>query len=249
MLAFAGGAAGTAGAARSWLRIASVPITTDGSRWDYTADGVLGGNAVIDGERISFPAFEGDALAGTEPGSGGTRTHRIASESLPLRRVSVSRREGARLGDDELPLFPWNLARLIRPYPVDFQTADELTELWRFSGAFVPPGPRRILPGCAESMVARGRAANDPLVDYWLPAPGRHPVGVEPGSPGDPRESLVRFSDRNDNWFEPGALLVEGETVYESLGGGVLLVKDFAGGKGLDRLLGPPMENDPGAQK
>jgi hypothetical protein len=245
VFAIAGGRVSASGEAKSWVRIAAVPLRAGGPLWEYTADGVLGGNVVIEGGRVSFPAFEGDLPAErVVDDGGGAPVHLIAPGSLPLRRVSLDRAGGARLSAEELPLHPWNRSSGLRPLAASVRRAPELTELWRFREAFRPPGPRRILPGSAESIVAPVEAANFPLVEYWLPAPGRHPLGVEPGPPGSMGKVLVRFSDRSGGWVESGAMLAAGDTVYESLGGGVLLVKDLAGGAGLDRLLGPHVEND-----
>jgi hypothetical protein len=111
-------------------------------------------------------------------------------------------------------------------------------------GAIGPETRVRIFPGLATWRVERD--TYDPGRDvYRAFTPDRLPLRV--GDGGEGNDCLLVIDDEasaflQDFRFEamPDHVIPAiacADTVYESVGGGVVLIKDFAGGVGLERVI------------
>jgi hypothetical protein len=119
-------------------------------------------------------------------------------------------------------------------------------EQWSVAPLPANPSAPAVLPRWARvrlfagSAAWRVEAAEEDV--YWAYAPDRMPFRVT----GEGAENGCRVVlDDQDSAPTPKMfiqanvvpVIVCGETVYESVGGGVILVKDFAGARGLDRVV------------
>ena len=100
-----------------------------------------------------------------------------------------------------------------------------------------PPGPRRIFSGTAKSTPFPNPREDFDAFIPWLYAPDQPPQGVS----REDEEGRWRIVERSTSPFLAWNTLVEDGLVYESIGGGFILVKEFAGGAGLADIF-PPSE-------
>lgn len=216
---YRGGGRGT------WFRVESFPLGEDGARWTYDQEGLAGGNPVIEGDAVVFPAYEGKFPAPDAARSGGDQGVWGKVEArIPLKRISLDRRTGARLG--EAPLAP-EAGFGASKFRVDAtQHLCDPFGSYSLGEIFSPPAPRRIFPGKATSV----RLNNYFHEEYWLPSDRDPPVKILPAAEEGSDLRIIPFEANLP------LMLSWNDTVLESIGGGVILVKDLAGGQGLKRL-------------
>jgi tetratricopeptide (TPR) repeat protein len=232
-----------AGGKGNWYRVESYPIGSRGKRWTYEAEGWVAGNAAIEGDRVSLPAYEGRfKLTASQPpdlpGQESREAYRGPTEdakvkwilhgSYPLQRVSIDRRTGQRLAGTPMRSVgsdPGLHEEAVPLYHGDSSWFSHLS-----GGIFTPIAGRRIFPGRDESIWDE---EFDRFEEFWFYAPGREPVLVRTEFRERDYRVLANSGNPAGSWPRR---LSWGDLVLESIGGGVILVKDFAKGKGLDIL-------------
>lgn len=138
-----------------WLRVDSYPLGQSGTPWSYKAEGWMGGNPVIEGDAISFAGYE--RCSGTEPeGMADSRQGFRSRDGFPLKRFSLDRATGRRLGEEPLQLM--DKGRRVQP-------ADKYLFF---------PGRRQAYPDNDISVELIHR-------DYWFYVADKAPVEVRIG--------------------------------------------------------------------
>jgi hypothetical protein len=149
----------------------------------------------------------------------------------PLQRLRLDLATGAPLGREELP------AR--RNVNDSYDLGED--GVFKINGG--TPMTYRLFPGTEVSLM---RGEGDGYAVFWVPAPGARPIQVVPESVGrgyriQGVDSLAGFGRQYTTIEYSGAVgqLVKDGMVYESVGGGVIVVKEVRGGEGVERLVPP----------
>ena len=178
---------------------------------------------MIEGDTVVVPAFEGKFPAANAGAFGESGRRGKIADPPALKKLVLDRRTGERLGETPMAPEPGE-----RPRAFVVQGGQHLCDPFRFYSLgeiFSPPAPRRIFPGKAAS-VRMSLYIQD---DYWFHSDREPPVQIV--SAGE--ESGCRIIPFE---LDHPLMLSWNETVLESIGGGVVLVKDLADGQGLKRL-------------
>ncbi len=200
-----------------WHRIERHPLSGEGEDWSRRREGWLASNLVPEGDEISFLALEG-------------KLPFPLTQKNPV-RVSLDRRTGEKLGETT-PGRCWSILPEVRTrwrddgyenVPVKLSRADrEAKEMIFFTNS---------LAGIQRIFKARPEYASEMFLghkEYLLPDDGKPPVQLALGGQGEAKMLGV-------NGY-PVMRLLWRDRIYESIGGGVILVRDLAGGAGLATL-------------
>lgn len=234
-----------------WLRVEAIQISPRGVSWTFEEDGFFAGNFLLEGDLISFPAYEGGLPVKVELDTSGKKIAVIRKKSLPLKKLSLQRATGKRVAEEAVRVNAWDA----KPSKHDVAAGNvrarcELTwaeegeehgptlvidgskgwKLNRISTVFSPPAFRHIFAGSRNSAWHGGETGS-----FWDYRDDREPLPLVAGGPNQgyyiARSACYPGSDNT--------LLVEKGRVYEPIGGGYILVKDYADGKGLDDVYPP----------
>lgn len=238
----------------------------DGRRlWKYERDGFLAGQVLVEGDRLTFPAHQGkvsfapitdQSALDTLNASFLRRKKKTGAAApdpawyifedclFPLSRISLSLATGEVAAAEPLPS---EKPCFHQQRPLSESAAADLSSALR---AASPPGPRYTFPGTLVSVadIKHDFRRHSDESGWWLPSPASPPVPfLRAGADGG--WHLVVRGDFAEADYWTWTALVEGDRVYESIGGGYVLVKDFAGGAGLEDVSPPPREKSSGGAR
>lgn len=234
----------------TWFRVELFPFGTSGARWTYEVEGWIAGSPIFEGDYVVIPAYEGKVpqLAGEDTGQSHPR--------LRLTRISLEARTGRKVLESPLQGSPKK--EFVRPesdspwysgagYVFSLKSSAEKSAqlvLSQHGGALqevFAPWPRRCLyPGLEFTLREEGRNCSF----WWFFAAEQPPVPLL----SDPRESNYRIIRRYNPFgqmlwkrlgYEEVVLMVWKDFVLEAYGG-VVLVMDYADGRGLRSITWGP---------
>lgn len=222
-----------------WYRVESFPIGPGGRRWTYRAEGRLTAPLAIDGGRAAFSAFEGrfpaprEKIAAPEKlldacNGKGMSAGPVVYEGPEVNasRITLDLGDGSRMTAE--PAAPESGDHVSGGGAV----RREFHAFCNFCVEDLPvrqEGARGILPGMSLS---RGRFPGDDAM--WDEGVVRLPLEFTPWSVGEDFKVIVDGFRKYSVEPETEAQLLWQGTVYEPVGGGVILIKDLASGRGLD---------------
>lgn len=251
-----------------WYRIHATPLAEGGKTWRAEGEGFLGGAMLLEERGVTFPLYEGPLPQPFTWETGGKVFYRFGAHLLPLRAITLDPGSGERLGSTELKVLPGEgdfsgaPARVLpeqeaaasgRMPPrgdsekhavgsVQSTVYGLMSRPATLDPLFVPEALRRILPGTSQSVHAQFPWAHRNLFLYH---PDRQPLPVLSEDPVlrtkilfQPCEDCTAVSPEDID----ATILLWEDRLYFSIGGGVVLVKDFDGGRGVSPVLFTPHE-------
>ncbi len=220
------------------LRVVAVPFAAAGSSWSFQMDGFAAGRPILERGEAVLPAYEGRLPLSFEKDTRGNVHTCFTIGSLNLKRIRLNLRNGSRLPDNLTPLIdkdpdPSRFASLFQNPPVLIEITptllngrsnksclkdaedlcgdpdDNTSNIGRM---FVPPAPVRLVPGGSEAFWERPWENRQ----FVTRPPGEAFLEVRP--PATKQDYDIVVSREN--------MILSGDTLYEYIGGGVILLRD-----------------------